>query len=126
MKNYFSFDYWLAFCVQQNGVCHLNRSCRFFSYHREMFLNAMCLFVSCAVVIMIHVQNIQFMIQLLTKREISNSSHITSSIIPKTNISFVWCQSHNGSKLCTFKNFCYAPYEKQFIFIRASKSILRF
>ena len=123
-KNYPAFDYWLALCVQQNGAWDLNKSCRFLSYHREMFLNAVCLFVSCAVVVMIHVQNVQFMVQLLTKRETSNSSHITSNIIPKANISSVWCRSYNGSKLCTFKNLCYVPHEKQFIFILTSKSIL--
>ena len=88
-----------------------------------MYVNVACVFVSCAVVIMLHVQSVHFMVQLFTKGETSNTSHITSTNT-SAGVSSVWCQSYNRSRSCTFKNLCYVPREKQFIFILASKSIL--
>lgn len=66
---------------------------------------------------------------------VHNTLVIYSNILPKLNkvwnngtinktSSSVWCYNAGDGKLCTFKNLCYAPFEKQFVFILRKDSII--
>lgn len=84
-----------------------------------------CLFVFtafCAIVSIPYVASVCSKVQLASKRE--TSPNITSSIATEATVSSVWCYRNGYRKFCTFQNLCYAPHEKQFIFILSNNSIL--
>lgn len=88
-----------------------------------MTVDVVCLFVSCAVVIILHMQSIPFMVQLFLRKQTSYSSQITSNITTSATVSSVWCHVYGHRKLCTFQNLCYVPHEKQFVFTVANSSV---
>lgn len=89
-----------------------------------MTMDIVCLFISCAIVITLHMQSIPLMVQVFLRKQTTYSSPLTSNVTTSTPVSSVWCHVYGHRKSCTFENLCYVPHEKQFIFTVANSSVL--
>lgn len=89
-----------------------------------MTVDVVCLFISCVIVIILHMQSIPFMVQVFQRKQTSYPSSLTSNSTISPIVSSVWCHVYGHRKSCTFQNLCYVPHEKQFVFTVANSSII--